>query len=62
MSFVAVVLFAIIGWGADHSRTYWLPMLVALILLSILAAFYAARGTRRSLATLLHSRSARNAP
>jgi anti-sigma-K factor RskA len=41
---VCIVLFAVIWWNVSHSRTNWLPMFVTLILLAVLAAFYAARG------------------
>src|ERR1700758_1036714 len=36
--FICIVLFAIIWWDVDHSRTNWLTMFIALILLSIVAA------------------------
>src|SRR5271155_3434061 len=42
--FVCIVLFAVIWGNLSHSRTNWLPMFIALILLAVVTAFYAARG------------------
>jgi MFS-type transporter involved in bile tolerance (Atg22 family) len=41
--FVCTVLFTVVWWNANHSRTNWLPILIVLILLSILVAVYAVR-------------------
>ncbi len=43
--FISNVLFTIIWWNVEHSRTNWLPMFVVLIAVSLLTAFYALRGT-----------------
>ncbi|MCB0926955.1 MAG: hypothetical protein U0R77_15010 [Mycolicibacterium insubricum] len=44
MVFVCAVLFAIVWWDADHHRTHWLPMFIALIVLAVIAAVYTLRG------------------
>lgn len=54
--FVCAVLFTIVWWNVSHSRANWLLMFVVLIVLSVLAAVYAARGIVRGLATFMHSR------
>jgi membrane protein YdbS with pleckstrin-like domain len=54
--FVCAVLFTIVWWNVSHSRTNWLMMFIVLILLSILAAVYAARGIIRAAASYMHSR------
>ncbi|MDT5202359.1 MAG: hypothetical protein QOH34_3881 [Mycobacterium sp.] len=53
--FVCVVLFAVIWWNVSHSRTNWLSMFVVLILLTVLTAFYAARGFVMSVRKAIHS-------
>lgn len=54
--FICTVLFTIIWWNVSHSRSNWLIMFILLIVLSLVAAVYAARGIFRGLATFLHSR------
>jgi hypothetical protein len=54
--FVCAVLFTIVWWNVSHHRTNWLAMFVAMILLSIVAGIYAARGVLRALSALLHDR------
>jgi hypothetical protein len=54
--FVCAVLFTIIWWNVSHSRTNWLVMFIAMILLSIVAAIYAGRGIVRALQTYFHDR------
>lgn len=54
--FVCTVLFAIVWWNVSHARSNWLVMFILLIILSVLAAIYAARGIFRGLATFRHSR------
>src|SRR5689334_366646 len=49
--FICAVLFTIVWWNVDHSRTNWVLMFVVMIVLSILAGVYAARGILRGLAT-----------
>ncbi|TRW84915.1 hypothetical protein FK535_10570 [Mycolicibacterium sp. 018/SC-01/001] len=54
--FLCAVLFTIVWWNVEHSRTNWLVMFVVLIALSILAAVYAGRGILRGIATFLKER------
>jgi hypothetical protein len=56
--FVCAVLFTIIWWNVNHSRTNWTMMFVAMILLSIIAGVYAGRGIFRALRTLVRHDSA----
>ncbi len=58
--FICAVLFTIIWWNVSHSRSNWLIMFIALIVLSVLAAVYAARGIFRGIATFMHSRGRRS--
>jgi len=46
--FVCVVLFAVIWWDLDHSKSNWLPVFVVLIVLAMLSASYASRGLLQS--------------
>ena len=59
--FICAILFTIIWWNVSHSRSNWLLMFVVLIVLSILAGLYAARGIFRGIATFRHSRGDRPA-
>ena len=59
--FICVILFTIIWWNVSHSRSNWLIMFIVLIVLSILAGVYAARGIFRGLASFMHSRGKRPA-
>lgn len=54
--FVCAVLFTIIWANKEHHGSSWLPLLVVLIVVCVLTAFYAFRGLRRSLARLLRRR------
>jgi hypothetical protein len=54
--FVCAVLFTIIWWNADHSRSNWLLLFIVMIIVSVLTAVYAARGTARGLARVLRRR------
>jgi ABC-type antimicrobial peptide transport system permease subunit len=54
--FICAVLFTVVWWNVSHSRTNWLVMFIVLILLSVLAAVYAARGIIRAVASYMHSR------
>jgi hypothetical protein len=51
--FVAAVLFTIIWWTKEKHGNNWLPMLIALLVICVVTAFYAFRGTRRALTTFL---------
>lgn len=54
--FICAILFTIIWWNVDHHRANWILMFIVLIVLSILAGVYAARGVVRGAAAVLHSR------
>ena len=56
---VCIVLFAVIWWNVSHSRTNWLPMFIALILLAVVTAFYAARGFVVSVRRTMHRHNQR---
>jgi F0F1-type ATP synthase assembly protein I len=51
---VCIVLFAVIWWNVPHSRTNWLPTLIVLILLGMVATVYAVRGVIRGLNSTMH--------
>jgi cation diffusion facilitator CzcD-associated flavoprotein CzcO len=53
--FLCAVLFTVVWWNINHSRTNWLPMFIVLIVLSILTAVYAARGLTRAGAGLMRA-------
>jgi hypothetical protein len=53
---LCAVLFTIVWWNVDHSRTNWLPMLILLIMLCVVAAAYAFRGALRAASAFLHRR------
>jgi hypothetical protein len=46
--FVTTVLFAVIIWHADHNRPVWLPLIIATIAMSVVAAIYVLRGVLTS--------------
>ncbi len=52
--FVCAVLFTIVWWNVSHSRSNWELMFVAMIVASLVAFVYAARGILRSLGNLVH--------
>lgn len=49
---LCVLLFTIIWWDVNHSRSNWLPTFILLIALSVVAAVYALRGALRSVVSL----------
>ena len=51
--FICAILFTIIWWNVSHSRSNWELMFVVMILVSIIAGVYAARGLFRALRTML---------
>jgi diacylglycerol kinase len=53
--FVCTVLFTVVWWNVNHSRTNWLVIFIVLILLSVLTAVYAARGLARAVASLVRA-------
>ena len=55
--FIAAALFTVIWWlEVSHHRANWLPMFILLILLSMVTAVYAFRGSRRTMRQLLRRR------
>ncbi|KWX59904.1 hypothetical protein [Mycobacterium sp. NAZ190054] len=54
--FVCAILFTIVWWNVEHSRTNWMLMFIVLIILSVVAGIYAARGVLRGVATYLERR------
>ena len=52
--FVCAVLFTIIWWNVSHSRSNWLVMFIAMIVVSVAAGIYAGRGVARAINTFLH--------
>jgi hypothetical protein len=53
---LCVLLFTIIWWDVDHSRSSWLPMFILLILSSVVAAVYTLRGILHVAIALASSR------
>lgn len=56
--FICAILFTIIWWNVSHSRSNWLLMFIAMIVLSVVAGIYAGRGVVRVLRTLLRRNAA----
>lgn len=55
--FICAVLFTIVWWNVpNHSRTNWLLLFIAMIIVSVLTFVYAARGAIRGLAELMRRR------
>ncbi|MCX2932244.1 hypothetical protein ORI20_18380 [Mycobacterium sp. CVI_P3] len=54
--FICAVLFTVVWWNVPHSRSNWLVMFIALIILSAVVALYASRGIIRALASMRRSR------
>jgi hypothetical protein len=54
--FVCSVLFTIIWWNVKHDRPNWLVLFIALILLSLVTAIYAARGVLRAMGSFFRNR------
>src|SRR5246127_1305360 len=46
---LCAVLFTIVWWNVPHSRTTWLLMFIAMIVVSIAPPYYPFRGARRAL-------------
>jgi hypothetical protein len=51
---LSVLLFIVVWWNVDHSRSNWLPMFILLIILSVVAAAYAFRGLLRAVSSFVH--------
>ena len=54
--FVCSVLFTIIWWNVKHDRPNWLVLFIALIVLSLVTAIYAARGVLRAMGSIFRNR------
>jgi hypothetical protein len=52
--FICAVLFTIVWWNVNHSRTNWLVMFIVMIVVSVIAAVYAGRGIVRGLSHFAH--------
>ncbi|WP_078326713.1 hypothetical protein [Mycobacteroides salmoniphilum] len=50
--FVGAVLFTVIWWNIEHTRTNWLVMFLVMLTLTLVAGFYALRTTLRGLQVL----------
>lgn len=51
---LCVLLFTVIWWDVNHSRSNWLLMFILLILLSVVTAAYTVRGMLRAVGSYLH--------
>ncbi|MFV8310815.1 hypothetical protein [Mycobacteroides chelonae] len=47
--FVGAVLFTVIWWNVEHTRSNWLVMFLVMLALTLMAGFYALRSILRSL-------------
>jgi len=52
--FLCAILFTIVWWNVPHSRSNWLVMFIAMIILSVIVAIYAGRGVARAISSYLH--------
>jgi hypothetical protein len=52
--FICALLFTFIWWNVSHSRSNWLVMFIAMIVLSVAAGIYAGRGLLRAFNRFLH--------
>ena len=52
--FLCAILFTIVWWNVPHSRSNWMVMFIAMIILSVIVAIYAGRGVARAISTYLH--------
>jgi len=51
--FICAILFTIIWWNVNHSRSNWLVMFIVMIVLSVVAGIYAGRGLLRAVGRYL---------
>ena len=49
LNFLLALLSSIVWWQVKHSRPSWLPMFVALVILTLLTGWFAVRGIVRAL-------------
>ena len=52
--FLCAILFTIVWWNVPHSRSNWMVMFIAMIILSVIVAIYAGRGVARAISSYLH--------
>ena len=52
--FLCAILFTIVWWNVPHSRSNWLVMFIAMVILSVIVAIYAGRGVARAISSYLH--------
>lgn len=52
--FVCALLFTFIWWNVSHSRSNWLVMFIAMVIVSLAAGIYAGRGITRAVQSFLH--------
>ncbi len=52
--FICALLFTFIWWNVSHSRSNWLVMFIAMIVLSVAAGIYAGRGVLRAVRSFVH--------
>ncbi|MDF3341779.1 hypothetical protein ACNQVK_23770 [Mycobacterium sp. 134] len=57
--FVCALLFTFIWWNVSHSRSNWLVMFIAMIIVSVAAGIYAGRGVARAINTFVHRNDAK---
>jgi hypothetical protein len=56
--FLCAVLFTIVWWNVSHARSNWLLVFIAMTAASVIAAMYAARGSRRALCQAIRRNNA----
>ena len=54
--FICAILFTIIWWHVEHTRSNWLLMFILLLVLTVIVGIYAARGVMRAVASFLARR------
>ncbi|MGV0742274.1 hypothetical protein [Mycolicibacterium sp. XJ870] len=52
--FICALLFTFIWWNVSHSRSNWLIMFIAMIIVSVAAGIYAGRGVLRAVRRFMH--------
>ena len=55
--FICAVLFTIVWWNVSHDRSNWLVMFIVMIILSVVAGVYAARGLLRAVGRYMSRRN-----
>jgi hypothetical protein len=52
--FICAILFTVVWWNVSHSRSNWLVMFIVMIIASVAAGLYAARGVSSAVRGYLH--------